>query len=127
MNKEYVVELPDSVVKDLSVSIFKSQLEDLKNSIPMMANRARVGQFDGLKVEVFSNEHAPPHFRVVKDGRTANFRINDCSVLNGDREILRFQKNIFYWWKENKAKIIEKWNNFRPTDCPVGFYREEAA
>src|SRR5438309_9985456 len=36
-----------------------------------------------LKIEVFANEHPPPHFRVNYAGETANYRISDCQQLNG--------------------------------------------
>ncbi|MGQ3240419.1 DUF4160 domain-containing protein [Shinella sp.] len=80
-----------------------------------------VSLVDGkLKVEVRANEHPPPHFHVVYDGEDASF-----SILTGERlpnvyGLERYEKMIHLWWKQNQGKIISKWNDCRPTGCPVG-------
>ena len=85
-------------------------------------NEQQVGKmFHGLRVEVFSDEHPPPHFRVRYQGETARFRIDDCSPM--DAGLRKFQRNIERWHAENKALLIETWNSSRPTDCPVGAFR----
>jgi hypothetical protein len=83
-----------------------------------------VGRTDSpsFKIEVFANEHPPPHFRVQYAGETANYRIKDCQQLNGG--LLRYERLIRKWHSKNKPKLIEAWNNFRPSDCPVGEYVE---
>jgi len=72
---------------------------------------------------VFSNEHPPPHFGVKCGSETANYTIKDCVPLN--RELRGYYRAISTWHAENKAKLIEAWNSRRPTDCPVGAYRED--
>jgi hypothetical protein len=84
---------------------------------------ALVDRFNGLKIEIFSNEHPPPHFRVCYQGECNNFTINDCSPLNGDSLKLYF-RNIKKWHLKNKNTLITFWNEKRPTDCPVGNYNE---
>jgi hypothetical protein len=81
-----------------------------------------VGKLGKLKFEVFSKEHAPPHFRVSYGGECANFSIRDCSKLNGG--LNQYEKNIEIWHRDNKQTIIDKWNSTRPGDCPVGPYVE---
>jgi hypothetical protein len=76
----------------------------------------------GLKIQIFSNEHPPPHFRVSYAGETANFSIKDCTKLNGG--LLKWERNIREWHAANKDQLIEIWNKTRPSDCPVGAYRE---
>jgi len=82
-----------------------------------------VDRFQGLRVEVFSNEHPPPHFRVKCGSETASYQIKNCAPLNG--ELRRYYRVINSWHAENKAKLIEAWNSRRTTDCPVGAYRED--
>lgn len=82
----------------------------------------QVASFDGLKVEIFSNEHGPPHFRVSYDGKSANYRISDCERIAGD--LGRHEAKIRWWHGQNKKLLIETWDARRPTDCPVGKYRE---
>lgn len=81
-----------------------------------------IAKINGLKVEVFSNEHPPPHFRVIYAGETANFKIDDCEKLNGD--LAEWEKNIQHWHKTHKQDLILAWNRTRPSDCSVGEYRE---
>jgi hypothetical protein len=81
-----------------------------------------VGRFAGLKIIMFSREHPPPHFRVMCGGESADYRISDCEQLEGG--LRKHYKVIREWHAENKPKLIEVWNKTRPTDCPVGPYRE---
>jgi hypothetical protein len=78
--------------------------------------------FSGLRVEVFAREHPPPHFRVRCGGESANYQITDCAQLNGG--LRREYGVIRKWHVENKEKLIAAWNQRRPSDCPVGNYRE---
>lgn len=81
-----------------------------------------VDRFGALKVEVFAREHPPPHFRVKCAGDSANYKIADCAQLNGG--LRREYRAIKKWHAANKAKLIAAWNTHRPSDCPVGEYRE---
>lgn len=76
----------------------------------------------GLKIQIFSNEHPPPHFRVAYAGETANFSIKDCSKLNGG--LSRWERTVRAWHAKNKQTLIEVWDRTRPSDCPVGKYKE---
>jgi Domain of unknown function (DUF4160) len=82
-----------------------------------------VGEFDGLKIEIFSREHPPPHFRVRHNSDTANYTIKDCSKLNGG--LNKFHHNIVAWHRQHKNEIVGVWNATRPTNCPVGKYVED--
>jgi hypothetical protein len=74
-----------------------------------------------LKVEIFSNEHPPPHFRVSISGEQANFAISDCRNLTGG--LASYARAVRRWHSVNKALLISTWNARRPSDCPVGPYR----
>ena len=43
-----------------------------------------VARVNGLKIEVYSNEHPPPHFHVKSPNINASFDIESCSLLQGD-------------------------------------------
>ena len=83
--------------------------------------KALVSKIEGLKVEVFAREHPPPHFRVAANGETANYRIDDCTQLNGG--LRRHYRSIRKWHAQNQQTLIQTWNAMRPSDCPVGAYR----
>lgn len=119
MTKEWVVE-DDELTASLEASFIQG---------PMMQNGQRllveetVARFGAFKVQIFSDEHPPPHFRVIYNGESANYSIKDCTKLDGGLD--RWIRNIRQWHAENKKKLIEVWDRTRPADCPVGKYRED--
>ena len=80
-----------------------------------------VARVNGLRIEVFSNEHPPPHFHVTAPEIDASFSIEDCSRLNGKISSSAEQK-IRFWHRHSKPMLIEAWNSSRPTNCTVGPY-----
>lgn len=82
----------------------------------------------GLKIEVFADEHPPPHFRVSCAGESNSYSLETGEPLYKEPKTLaRFRHNIRSWHKKNKDKLISHWNDFRPTDCPVGKYKPPPA
>lgn len=125
---EFSVSVPEDSVAQLAESIRQGPVLEVKDGKGLrLLTEEVVDRINGLKIEVFSNEHPPPHFRVKYQSSTANFRISDCERLNGSGEVLKYEKNVRLWWGDNKQTLIEAWNNNRPSDCPVGEYREEGA
>ena len=83
--------------------------------------RQLVARMNGLKIEIYPNEHAPPHFHVTSPNVNASFSIENCEILNGKISSNDLNK-IRYWHKHAKSLLIECWDNTRPTDCIVGKY-----
>lgn len=77
-----------------------------------------VASQDGIKAEVFSNEHPPPHFRLKRHGQVANYSIADCQRLNGDLRLP--ERAVRKWWAKHRMAIALAWNEYRPSDCTVG-------
>jgi hypothetical protein len=111
-----------------SEALSKSLTQDFEHGLVIddsgrrLINERTLAYIGPAKVEIFSKEHPPPHFRVTYDNQTANFKISDCVKINGN--LGKFEKNVFNWHKDNKNKIIDEWNSRRPADCPVGKYFE---
>ena len=122
--KEWKIELDPSIVESLTESIRQASEIDADDNGRELLFEQTIGYVNGVKVEIFANEHPPPHFRVKYQRSTANFSIRDCTLINGTGQELRYESKIRDWWKDNKQKLIESWNQFRPTDCPVGQYIE---
>jgi len=121
---EWVVDIDDAVAAQLVESIRQGPVLQIKDGEPIRSlNEETVARIEGLKIEIFANEHPPPHFRVKYQGSTANFTIAECRRMNGSGQILRFEKNVELWWSINKKTLIETWNRLRPSDCPVGKYK----
>jgi len=81
--------------------------------------RQRVATINGLRIEVFHREHAPPHFHVTAADIDATFAVEDCRLLSGT--IDRRHQGLVEWWHARaRSRLIGIWNATRPTDCPVG-------
>ena len=123
MSHEIVVELPREHYETL-----ERTFELIEEKRSRMANPDVIGfmlfHSGRLKIEIFADEHPPPHFRVKFKNKTANFRIKDCISLNGDAVVKRNIREIKKWWRDHKQDLIDTWNDSRPADCPVGQYIE---
>ena len=84
--------------------------------------RARVAQIDGLRIEIYPNDHSPPHFHVTSPNVDACLAIEDCRKLRGTLSDADFRK-IRYWHKHSKRILLERWASTRPTDCAVTKHR----
>jgi hypothetical protein len=76
-----------------------------------------------MKIEIHAREHGPPHFHVSYKGEQNSFALRDCEPLEGIG-LAAYFRSIREWHHRNKPLLIESWNRLRPTDCPVGQYRE---
>ena len=99
-----------------SCSIYEHNGEQL-----LIETKQLFDRLNGLKIEIYSNEHPPPHFHVKSPTVDASFDIESCKMLEGkiDNKDL---KKIQYWHKYAKQKLIKAWNLSRPTNCVVGCY-----
>lgn len=84
--------------------------------------RQLVAKVNGLKIEVYSNEHPPPHFHVKSPNVDASFTIEGCELLNGNVSSGDYKK-VQYWHQSSKSYLIEIWNSTRPSGCVVGEYK----
>lgn len=90
----------------------------------LLTVKARIDTVRGMKIEIYPNEHTPPHFHVKSPNIDVTIRIKDCSVIEGNISQRDFEK-ILYWYRAGSKKhLIEKWNDLRPTNCVVGKYSE---
>lgn len=92
----------------------------------IVEQRQLIDRLGGLKIEIYPNEHPPPHFHVVAPKVYASFAIEDCNLLQGQVSGQDHRK-IRLWHATFKPLLIDRWNDTRPTDCKVGTYRERAA
>lgn len=81
--------------------------------------RQLIARVNGLRIEVFSKEHAPPHFHVTSENIDAVFSVADgafiCGTIDG-----RSRKLVEWWYARARSVVISAWNESRPSDCPVG-------
>ena len=96
---------------------------DIDGKIVLTIIKARVDMVRGMSIEIYPNDHSPPHFHVRKDGVNARYTIEDCSPLDGGDNSIDYRK-LLYWHEYAKPMLIEKWNSMRPTICHAGSYKD---
>jgi hypothetical protein len=110
-------ELPEDSVTKLRASFIIGPIVDEQER--RLLEEHSVAMLQGLKIEIFSNEHPPPHFRVSYSSETNNFRIDDCSPLNGNA-LKKWFGNIKVWHQKEQQRLTRIWNDTRPSDRTVG-------
>lgn len=105
---------------------FEIQLNDFINAGATFFNgqiietKKLVEKYNGIKIEIYSNEHPPAHFHISANGYKASLAIDDCRVLENSGFSSKVIKNIQDWFLHSKDRLIEVWNETRPSDCVVG-------
>lgn len=113
----------DNLIEENGLLLFYLNTSVVLDSGEVVFQRKRVDKIEHNYVEVRLNEHAPPHFHVVSDKLNASFNLKDCSLLKGNASKHDIAK-IQAWYKQKRDFIINKWNELRPSRCPVGAYVE---
>lgn len=91
-------------------------------SFSLKVEKALVDRVRGIKFEIFANEHPPPHFHVITAECRASFALDDGRNLECSGNTRKLEKQVAYYYHENRTKLIDFWNNSRPDDCTVGPY-----
>ena len=83
-----------------------------------------VARIEGMKIEIYSNEHPPPHFHVVAPDYRASFTLDSCRLIEGSMPS-RQRRKVEYWFHKMNAKaaLVSVWNRTRPENCVVGEYK----
>lgn len=97
-------------------------IEEVNGELVLLETRLQVAKLAGLKIEVYPNEHPPPHFHVKSPNVDATFTIENCKKLHGNISNGDYKK-IRYWHKHSKPVLLKHWNMTRPTDCVVKKFR----
>ncbi|MEW6466582.1 MAG: DUF4160 domain-containing protein [Pseudomonadota bacterium] len=88
--------------------------------------RGLVERVHGLRIEIYPNEHPPPHFHVRAPGLSATFAITDGAHLCGS--IRPDQLRLVHWWyRRSRPLLVRTWNATRPSDCTVGPVADETS
>ena len=85
----------------------------------VVETRQLVDRVDNIKLEIYPNEHPPPHFHVNSSSFCASFSILDGEQLTGSLKSKDLKK-VKNFQKKNRDMLIKVWNELRPSDCPVG-------
>lgn len=81
--------------------------------------KEQVGRIRNMKIEIYSNDHNPPHFHVKSNDLTINatFRLDDCSLIEGHVASNDF-KRIKAFYSDMKTQLLmkEMWNKSKTDD-----------
>src|SRR5271154_5943573 len=98
--EEWIVEVDQDIVERLRLSLRDDEWAEQSGDgrFSLLLDR-----FRGLRVEIFSNEHPPPHFHITCGNESAIFSIADCSVIGGT---IRAKTGITRaWHSANKDRL----------------------
>jgi len=99
-------------------------VENENGKMYVVENRGRVDTVSGYKIEIYIDEHSPPHFHIVKgSNKLAAYTIENCTKLSGSLPN-GLERKVKFFHDCAKAKLIKFWNDTRPGDCEVGKIQE---
>lgn len=77
-----------------------------------------VSAFRGVKVQLFWDEHPPPHFHVLHGGDDCSLVIDTLDIMEGELPP-RILAMVRAWAREHRAELIEGWNQCRELLTPA--------
>lgn len=65
---------------------------------------------DGVKIQLYFDDHAPPHFHTSIAEYKSLIEIETSEILEGDLPKNK-KRGIIKWAKENREVLMEIWND----------------
>ena len=72
-----------------------------------------VAIIDGIRIEIFTNDHPPPHFHVRFGRKRAKFDIASGAMIKGSLENRTIRK-VQRWTQFNRDGLMQVWTSSRP-------------
>ena len=79
----------------------------------LLERRALFQQLSGLRIEIFSNDHPPPHFHVMSPDVDAVFDLHSGDFLRG-KIPPRHRRLVEFWYPKAKSQLIQFWESRQP-------------
>ncbi len=67
-----------------------------------------ISEFYGMYIQMYWNDHAPPHFHVRYSGFKATVGIQALAVLTGSLPRTA-ERLVMEWAKQHQAELMENW------------------
>lgn len=71
----------------------------------------------GMKIEFYPSDHAPPHFHIDYNEYKASIDITTCLLTKGSLPKRKYHA-IIEWSKDNQSALLEAWNAMRLGQLP---------
>jgi hypothetical protein len=84
--------------------------------------RTQVHRAGNFSIQIYANEHPPPHFHIRGNDINASFSIDNFSPMEGCDKLPKKALRLIQYFYESggRAKLIDCWNRTRPFGCEVG-------
>ncbi len=76
-----------------------------------------VSRFFGIVIQMYYDEHAPPHFHALYSGEEAQIAIEPIHVLQGDLPP-RALSLVIEWAALHQRELVDNWNLARQDQKP---------
>lgn len=67
-----------------------------------------IAEFDGIRICIYGEDHAPPHFHILYAEHEALVRISDLAVMRGGLPRAA-QRKALDWAADNQALLALRW------------------
>ena len=71
-----------------------------------------IAYFDGIRIFMHSNDHAPPHFHVVYAEFEASITIVGLAVEQGHLPN-RVGRKVYQWANGRESELMQQWHKIR--------------
>ena len=76
-----------------------------------------ISRFFGIRIVMFYNDHNPPHFHAIYEGRKAVFDIRSLAMSEGSLPP-RVRGFIVEWAALHQQELMQAWNLLRAQQVP---------
>lgn len=74
---------------------------------------------DGVKIQLFYNDHAPAHFHAIIGGEEALIAISSLGVLRGALPPGKLRQ-VIEWARSHQAELALNWIRVQDNEAPQG-------
>ncbi len=85
----------------------------------------KIKQFRAIKIKMYPENHNLPHIHIDygKEVHTGSYSIENCKRLAGNLD-RKYDKKLKGWIEENKAKLLEIWDQIQKGNYPQNLIEE---
>jgi len=77
-----------------------------------------ISSFYGILIQMYWNDHAPPHFHVRYSGYKATVGIQEVAVLTGDLPRTA-ERLVLEWAAQHQPELMEDWSLCQSMQQPL--------
>lgn len=67
-----------------------------------------IALIDGIKIQIFYDDHAPPHFHATSGGDEVVIGISNLEIIQGSLPVAKLRR-VLQWAGEHQADLALNW------------------